>query len=129
MSHSMSRMASAASFSTVRIAVQGMPFIFECDQCLNVQAPPRPLGENLMDGSTRVGVPGGDLSPFWTRLTPAGAVGLDVARWMASNLCVSLRPAQSYSKEKLTRPQRGRVAGAGAGSDFLHPSRGLRERL
>ena len=33
------------------------------------------------------------------------------------------------TKEKLTRPQRGRVAGAHAGSDFLHPSRGLRERL
>jgi len=34
-----------------------------------------------------------------------------------------------YAKEKLTRPQRGRVAGAGAGSHFLSPSRGLRERL
>jgi len=33
------------------------------------------------------------------------------------------------TKEKLTRPQRGRVAGAGAGSHFLSPSRGLRERL
>ena len=33
------------------------------------------------------------------------------------------------TKEKLTRPRCGRVAGAGAGSHFLSPSRGLCERL